>query len=97
MTSTDPSQQNENKNSVHNDTNESHEDKPAKQKSVGLLQIIFSVISAMFGVQNQKNYERDFANGNSTTFIVVGIIMILIFIGTLMTIVSEVIESSGVQ
>jgi len=53
-----------------------------------------SVAAAFFGVQNESSRKRDFSQGKLSHFIIVGIICVLIFIGTLVAIVSLVIPSS---
>lgn len=63
-----------------------------KNKS-STLSIIKSVGSAFIGVQSNKNRERDFAEGKPSHFIIVGIIAVIIFIGTLITVVSLVLPS----
>jgi hypothetical protein len=49
-------------------------------KSPNLLQVIGSVLSAAFGVQNAKNRERDFQHGNLKTFLLVGVSATIMFI-----------------
>ena len=46
---------------------------------VGAFTIIKSVFSAFFGVQSNKNRERDFASGKFWHFFVAGIIFVLLF------------------
>ncbi len=70
---------------------------PDNKSSISLFQTVLSVLAAMIGIQNDQNRERDFKQGSSGTFIVVGIIMIIIFIFTLIQVVDSVLESSGVQ
>lgn len=43
-------------------------------------QMIVSVLAAMFGVQKNKNRERDFQHGNPAQFILLGIIMVMMFV-----------------
>lgn len=43
--------------------------------------ILLSVISAAFGVQSQKNRERDFAKGRLIHFVLAGLLFILTFVG----------------
>lgn len=51
-----------------------------KTTGTGLIAIIQSVLAAAFGVQSQKNRERDFNGGKFSHFVVAGIIFTLIFI-----------------
>jgi hypothetical protein len=49
-------------------------------KGPGPLQVIGSVLAAMFGVQKRKNQERDFGSGRAAPFIIAGAIMTLVFV-----------------
>ncbi|MEL0034849.1 MAG: DUF2970 domain-containing protein [Gammaproteobacteria bacterium] len=66
-------------------------------KSPGLIDIIKSVIAAMFGVQSEANRERDFKHGKASHFIAIGIVMTVIFVLTLVAIVSSVVENAGLN
>jgi len=55
---------------------------------------IKSVAAAFFGVQSNKNRERDFSEGKLTHFIIVGIIGVILFIAVLVAIVMLVIPST---
>ena len=59
----------------------------------GLLTTFKSVAAAFFGVQSESARKRDFSQGKLSHFIVVGIIAVLIFIASLIAIVSLVIPS----
>ena len=63
-------------------------------KNSSLKNTFKSVASAFFGVQSNKNREKDFAQGKLSHFILVGIICVLIFIGVLVTLVSLVMPSN---
>ena len=69
---------------------------PQDHKPPGLLQIILSVLAAFFGVQSERNRERDFQHGKSTHYIVVGLIMTLLLIVALVGLVKLVLHSAGV-
>ena len=64
-------------------------------KELGPLAIMKSVGAAMIGVQSDNNRERDFEQGKASHFIVAGIIFVIIFLLTIATVVSSVLESSG--
>ncbi|MGL1956068.1 MAG: DUF2970 domain-containing protein [Colwellia sp.] len=53
-----------------------------------------SVAAAFFGVQSNKNREKDFAQGKLSHFIIIGLICVFIFIASLVAIVSLVIPST---
>lgn len=46
----------------------------------GFLQVLSSVTAAMFGVQSDKNRQRDFSQGNMTPYIVSGAIFVVLFV-----------------
>lgn len=53
-----------------------------------------SVAAAFFGVQSNKNRERDFSQGKLSHFIIVGVIGVIVFIAVLIAIVTLVIPST---
>jgi hypothetical protein len=61
-----------------------------RNKEPNLLQIITSVLAAGFGVQSQKNRDRDFQQGNAATFVGVGVAAIILFILLLYAVVKWV-------
>lgn len=58
------------------------------------LRIIRSVLAAMIGVQKKKNLEADFAKSSATPFIIAGIVMTLLFIGTIWLVVQLALKAS---
>ena len=52
-----------------------------------------SVGAAFFGVQSDKNRERDFTQGKLSHFVIAGVIAVAIFIASLIAIVSLVLPS----
>ncbi len=66
----------------------SQKDKPRKP-SMGSL--ILSTFAAAFGVQTDKNRERDFQQSSIVPYIVSGIIFTVLFMLTLIFIVSRVV------
>ena len=63
---------------------------PSQQKPPSFFQVMLSVIAAAFGVQTNKNYERDFSTGNPLAYIVGGLLFTVLFILTIAGIVSLV-------
>jgi hypothetical protein len=59
-----------------------------------LINTFKSVASAFFGVQSNKNRERDFSEGKLSHFIIVGVISVIIFITILVTVVTLVIPNT---
>ncbi len=73
-------------------TSNTDQDKEGKKPSI--LQIILSVLSAAIGIQSNKNRERDFEGGSLKTYIITGIVFVIIFVTTLISIVSVVLENT---
>lgn len=63
-------------------------------KDSSLMNTIKSVAAAFFGVQSNKNRERDFSQGKLSHFIIVGVLGVFIFIAVLIAIVALVIPST---
>ena len=55
------------------------EEKKQPQK-LTLWQIICSVFAAAFGVQSDKNRERDFTQAKPSTYIIAGVIFTIVFV-----------------
>lgn len=68
-----------------------------QKNSVGIIEVVKSVLAAMFGVQSSKNRERDFTKGKPSTYIVIGIIMTVLFVVAVWTVVQVVLDSAGVK
>lgn len=66
-----------------------------QQSSPGALSMIQSVLAAMFGVQSDEKRAKDFETGNLGSFVFVGVIMVVIFVLTLITIVNSILESGA--
>lgn len=60
-----------------------------------LWQVIGSVLAAAFGVQSNKNRERDFLAGSAKAYVIVGVIGTIIFILMIYGIVKLVLKSAG--
>ncbi len=56
-----------------------------------LKQVIQSVLAAAIGVQSNANRERDFEQGSLSSYLIVGAIATVLFILTLVAIVSFII------
>ncbi len=57
---------------------------------LGLIDVIKSVIAAGIGIQSKKNRELDFEHGSLYQYLIVGLIATLLFIITIVFIVSTV-------
>ena len=65
--------------------------KDEQSKPVSLLQVAQSVLAAAFGVQSNKNRERDFKRGSAKAFIIAGLIGTVLFIVVVAMVVKLVI------
>ena len=63
-------------------------------KTTPLKETFKSVAAAFFGVQSNKNRERDFSQGKLSHFIFAGVIGVIVFIASLVIIVNLVMPSS---
>lgn len=63
-------------------------------KTPSIIDIFKSVAAAFFGVQSNKNREKDFTQGKLSHFIIVGVISVIIFVAALVMLVNLVIPTS---
>lgn len=56
------------------------QDKQPSRKGTGWLNIARSTIAAACGVQTDANRQRDFQQGSPVTFIVAGLVFVLLFV-----------------
>lgn len=68
--------------------------KPAL-KPPTLLDTVFSVLASFFGVQGDKNRERDFSSGKPMVFIGVAIVLTVLFVLSLILIVKLMLRNAG--
>jgi len=66
-------------------------EKNGDDKDPSFLQLVFSVLAAGFGVRSSKNQDKDFNGGNLKVIIFAGLVGVVIFISTLVTVVSFVV------
>ncbi len=72
-------------------------DRPQKTEekaSPSFLQIVMSTLAAAFGVQTNKNRERDFNGGNIVTYIAAGLIFTVGFIVGVALLVKTILASA---
>jgi hypothetical protein len=76
----------------------SDRNKPAKdepEQPLGLRQMLHSVLAAAFGVQSNRNRQRDFTHGKPSHFIVLGVLFTALFVLLLFGLVRLVLHLSG--
>jgi hypothetical protein len=59
-----------------------------------LLEVVKSVLASFFGVQSNKNRERDFQQGSPAQFIIVGLILTILFIVGMVLIVKLILATA---
>jgi hypothetical protein len=63
---------------------------------VSLWQVTVSIFASFFGVQSDKNRERDFVHGKPIHYITIGLVSTVLFIIVLIGIVKLVLSFTGV-
>ena len=71
-------------------------DKEKSKKKVSFFSTMSSVAAASFGVQTNKNRERDFEQGKFHHFVIGGIVFAVLFILILVGLVKIVMHQAGV-
>lgn len=67
------------------ETDDSTKQPPGDKPS--FLQVMMSVFAAAFGVQSEKNRERDFSQSSPMPYIVGGLIFTVLFVGLIIGVV----------
>ena len=70
------------------------EKKPEERTGTGFLNVLKSTMFAASGIQTKANRERDFKHGKPSTFIIAGIIFMVIFILSIVGVVQLVMSLS---
>ncbi|MDO6535968.1 DUF2970 domain-containing protein [Alteromonas stellipolaris] len=56
----------------------------SQQPGTGFWSVLMSVVAGVFGVQSDKNYERDFTKGTFVSFLIIGIFLVAMMVVSLM-------------
>lgn len=67
-------------------------EEPEGLKEPSYWQVILSVLSAVIGIQNSRNQERDFTQGRILPYIIVGVVFTFLFVISLIGIVKVVLS-----
>jgi Na+/melibiose symporter-like transporter len=70
-------------------------EKDAAESKPSFLSIMFSTMAAAFGVQSDKNRERDFKHGRIGPYIAAGILFTILFILVVFSVVKAVLNANG--
>ncbi|MCE2030117.1 DUF2970 domain-containing protein [Sessilibacter corallicola] len=65
------------------------------QDKLSFWQVLLSILAAAFGVQSQKNQERDFSRNRVVVFVVGGVLFTVVFVVSLAFLVQWIIQSSA--
>jgi len=68
---------------------------PDHEKRLPMLTVVRSIAAAAFGVQSNRNKERDFSHGNYRHFIIGGLVFTVIFVLTVAFVVQMVLSRAG--
>ena len=74
---------------MHQNNGNNHKEK------ISFLNILQSTVAAAFGVQSEKNRQRDFTHGKASTFIIAGIIFVTVFVVAVYGVVQIVLSTAG--
>ena len=71
------------------------EQKAPEPESITPFTVLGSVFRAWFGVQTEKNRQRDFSSNNPTPFIVAGIIFVVVMVVGVIITVNIALSAAG--
>jgi uncharacterized membrane protein YesL len=81
-------------------TDKQDEKKPAapsqpEQQEITPFTVLGSVFRSWFGVQTEKNRQRDFSSNNPTPFIIAGIIFVIAMVVGVIIVVNIALSTAG--
>ena len=68
---------------------------PKENKGTSVWQVIQSTLAGLFGIQSEKNRQKDFKQGSMADYILAGVVGVVILLIGMAVLVSSVIESSS--
>lgn len=66
-----------------------------KESPPTFVAVLKSAVAAMFGVQSDKNRERDFTRGRPIHFVMVGLLVTVVFVLVVWGLVKLVLSAAG--
>ncbi len=72
------------------------QDKKDAARAPSFIDVLGSVLASMFGVQSNRNREKDFTHGKPSQYIIIGLIVNVVFMLTIWVVVSLVMKLAGV-
>jgi hypothetical protein len=76
-------------------TTGSQQDDRSDKGSRGFVSVVRSVLAAGFGVQSDRNRERDFESGNYRHFVIAGVVFTVLFVLAVVLVVRLVLHQAG--
>ena len=67
--------------------------KTEKSNEPGIWHVVLSILSAAFGVQNNRNREQDFTHGNIVVYILTGVLFTVLFVVSVIMIVNLILSA----
>lgn len=64
------------------------------REKINFFNILQSTVAAALGVQSEKNRQRDFSHGKASTFIIAGIIFMVVFVVAVYSVVQIVLSTA---
>ncbi|MBY5992099.1 DUF2970 domain-containing protein [Ferrimonas balearica] len=58
------------------------------------MRVLLSVLAALFGVQSERNRQRDFASASPLPYILTGLMAVILFVLGLVAVVNLVLSGS---
>ena len=72
------------------------QDKKDAARAPSFIDVLGSVLASMFGVQSNRNREKDFTHGKPSQYIIIGLMVTVAFMLTIWVVVSLVMKLAGV-
>ena len=64
------------------------------REKINFFSVLQSTVAAALGVQSEKNRQRDFSHGKASTFIIAGIIFLVVFVVAVYSVVQIVLSTA---
>ncbi len=68
---------------------------PKQESKPGFVQVVMSVLAALFGVQSEHNRQRDFKKGDPGDYIAVYVALVIALVIGMIVLVNMVLEAAG--
>ncbi|MGX5172938.1 DUF2970 domain-containing protein [Aliikangiella sp. IMCC44653] len=77
------------------DNEQTQLDATPKPPKPGILGVLQSVLAAFFGVQSEQKRQQDFQSGDASSYIFVGIVMVVVFVFSIIAIVNSILDNAA--